>query len=107
MITILSETASDYVMPAYIETIENNLSSKYSDESIEMLEKQIFPNLIYDLGYLFGYYAGDGSGLITSSVQMSAIDGNTNNFIYAYEYGRTQAERKLAEWTLAYEMYED
>lgn len=107
MITILSETASDYVMPAYIETIENNLSSKYSDESIEMLEKQIFPNLIYDLGYLFGYYAGDGSGLITSSVQMSAIEGNTNNFIYAYEYGRTQAESKLAEWTLAYEMYED
>ncbi len=107
MITILSETARDYVTPAYLETIGDNLSSNYSDKSMEILEKEIFPNLMYDLGYTYGQYAGDGNGLVTSSIQASSIVGNSNYFIYAYAEGRTQAESKLAEWSTAYRNYED
>lgn len=107
MITILSETASDYIMPAYLEAIGNNLGSNYRDNSIEILEKEISPNLMYDLGYMYGRYAGDGSGLITSSVQADSILGNSNYFIYAYAEGRTQAESILAAWSTAYRNYED
>lgn len=107
MVEILSKTAGEFIMPAYVETIRESLHPDYADATIEVLEKQLFPNLMFDLGYMYGRYGGDGSGLVTSSIQAASIDGNTNNFQIALNQGRTQAETALADWSMAYNMYQD
>lgn len=107
MVEILSKTAGEYVMPAYVEEIEAKLYPDYAEDSLEVIEKQIFPNLMYDLGYMYGRFNGDGDGLITTSVQADSIFGNTNNFVNALRQGRTSADDMLAIWSAAYNMYED
>ncbi len=108
MIEILSKTASDYIMTSYYDKIEDALSSSDNyEKSLKIIKEEINPNLMYDLGYMYGKYAGDGNGLITSSVQATSIDGNTNNFNFALIAGRTQAETELSKWSLAYRMYQD
>ena len=107
MVEILSKTAGEFIMPAYVESIRESLHADYADDTVEVIEKQIFPNLMFDLGYMYGRYGGDGSGLITDSVQAAAIEGNTNNFTLALSQGRTQAETQISEWSLAYNMYQD
>ena len=107
MVEILSKTAGEFIMPTFIDTIADSLHVDYLENSLEVINKQIFPNLMYDLGAMYGRFGGDGDGLITESVQNASIDGNTNNFTLALSQGRTQAETKLSEWSLAYNMYQD
>ncbi len=107
MVEILAKTAGEYIAPAYLEAIRERLGTDRVDDAMEVIEKQIFPNLMYDIGYNYGRYGGDGSGLITVSVQAAAIEGNINNFTNALDQGRTQAEKMLGDWSYAYNIYED
>ena len=107
MITLLSKTAKDYITPAYIETIRDDINADNVDDTMEVIEKEIFPNLMYDLGYTYGRYKGDGGGLLTSSVQSESIYGNTNDFKLALALARTQAEKQLSDWSTAYNLYQD
>lgn len=107
MVEILAKTASEYIAPAYAQAIRERLSGDQVDVAMEVIEKQVFPNLMYDIGYNYGRYGGDGSGLITSSVQAAAIEGNINNFTNALDQGRTQAEKMLGDWSYAYNVYVD
>ena len=107
MVEILAKTASEYIAPAYAESIRERLSTDRVDDAMKVIEEQVFPNLMYDIGYNYGRYGGDGSGLITVSVQAAAIEGNINNFAIALEQGRTQAETLLGNWSYAYNVYMD
>jgi hypothetical protein len=107
MVEILAKTASEYIAPAYAQAIRERLSGDQVDVAMEVIEKQVFPNLMYDIGYNYGRYGGDGSGLITASVQAAAIEGNINNFTNALDQGRTQAEKMLGDWSYAYNVYVD
>ena len=107
MIEILSKTASEYIMPSYYESIRDTLNNSHADDTMQIIIEQISPNLMYDIGYNYGRYGGDGSGLITSSVQYASIEGNVNNFTNALDQGRTQAEKTLGDWSYAYNVYDD
>lgn len=107
MVEILAKTGGEYVMPAYVDTIADSLHADYKEDSLRVLNEEIFPNLMYDIGFMKGRYGGDGAGLITSSVQSESIAGNTNNFSLALSQGRTTAEDTLAYWSQAYNVYED
>ncbi len=107
MVEILSKTASEYIMPAYVKEMESKLHPDYAENSLEVIEKQIFPNIMYDLGYMYGRFNGDGDGLITLSIQLESIAGNINNFVDALDQGRRSAEDMLAVWSYAYNTYQD
>ena len=107
MVEILAKSASEYIAPAYSAAIREQLTGNYVDVAMQVIEEQLFPNLMYDIGYNYGRYGGDGSGLITVSVQAAAIDGNINNFTNALDQGRTQAEKLLGDWSYAYNIYMD
>ena len=107
MVEILSKSASEFIMPAYVEEIKGNLHKDYRTNSLQVIENQIFPNIMFDLGYMYGRFQGDGDGLITNSVQLESISGNTNNFTLALSQGRISAEDLLKDWSLAYNMYQE
>jgi hypothetical protein len=101
-VEILSSSASRYVMPAYYDMVESNLYAEFAEQSMRVLKEQIFPNMMYDQGYMFEY-----GGLVSGSIQGSSIDGNVNNFESAYANGFGAAEDKIAEWNTAYGSYTD
>jgi hypothetical protein len=101
-VEILSSSASRYVMPAYYDMVESNLYAEFAEQSMRVLKEQIFPNMMYDQGYMFEY-----GGLVTGSIQQSSIEGNVNNFESAYANGYGAAEDKLIEWNTAYGSYSD
>ncbi|MBQ4509355.1 MAG: hypothetical protein II984_01410 [Clostridia bacterium] len=107
MVEILAKTASEYIMPAYTQAIRERLNEDYVDDAMEVIEKQIYPNLMFDIGYMYGRFGGDGSGLVTDSIQAEAIAGNINNFANAVLQGKTQAEKLLGDWSYAYNVYVD
>lgn len=107
MVEILAKTASEYIMPAYTQAIRERLNENYVDDAMEVIEKQIYPNLMFDIGYMYGRFGGDGSGLVTDSIQGEAITGNINNFANAVLQGKTQAEKLLGDWSYAYNVYVD
>ena len=100
-IEILSKSASQYIMPAYYDMVESKLYAEYAEQSMRVLTEQIFPNMMYDQGYMYGY------GGLASEIQSGSIDGNVNSFESAYANGAGSAEDKLAEWNIAYGSYSD
>ncbi len=103
-VEILSKSASRYIMPAYYDMIESKLYSKVAEKSMQVIEEQIFPNMMYDQGYMLGY-----GGLVTESIQGASIDGNVNSFETAYGSisGASAAEDIIADWNAAYDSYVD
>lgn len=107
MLEILSKTASEYIMPAYMKTIKNSLHKNQAESSVKVIEEQIFPNLMYDIGYLYGKYSHDNNGLATGCIQAESVAGNYNNFQMAYMNGQASAEIILDDWSYAYINYKD
>lgn len=101
-IEILSSSASEYIMPAYMNMIKKKLTPAYAEASMRILEEEVFPNMMYDQGYMYEY-----GGLVSASIQMLSIEGGVNNFEAAYGNGAKKAEDILANWSLAYIIYED
>lgn len=106
MVEVLSKTAAQFITPKYLEEIKSHLHKDYVDNSMKVIKEQILPNLMYDLGYMYGRYEGDGEGLVTSAIQSDSITGNVNNFVNALTQGRTKADDMLALWSFAYNMYD-
>ena len=107
MLEILSKTASEYIMPAYKQTIKNSLHENQAEGSLKVIEEQVFPNLMYDIGYLYGKNAYDNNGVATGNIQAESVAGNYNNFKMAYMNGLASAETILADWSYAYINYKD
>ena len=101
-IEILSKSASEHIIPAYLSTIENQLFFDYREKSMKVLKEEIFPNMMYDQGYMFDY-----GGLVTGSIQGSSVDGGENKFTEMYENGKDAAETKISEWNTFYLIYTD
>ena len=100
-VEILSCTASKHIMPAYMNMIESKLYYDFAEQSIRVLNEQIFPNMMYDQGYMYEF------GGLATNIQSGSIEGGVNNFTSAYANGRGSAETKIAEWNLTYYIYED
>lgn len=103
-VEILSKSASKYIMPAYYDMIESKLYAATAEKSMRVIKEQIFDNMMYDLGYMYGY-----GGLVTESIQQGSIEGNVNNFDSAYGSisGAGAAEDIIADWNAAYDSYVD
>ena len=93
-------------MPAYLSTIENKLHNNQKEKTIEIIEKEIFPNLMYDIGYVYGRYAGDGRGVATI-IQSESVSAGFNSYKNAYMYNRVDADYIFYEWSNAYHNYKD
>jgi len=100
-IEILSSSASEHIMPAYMTMIENKLYFDFAEKSMQVLEQEIFSNLMYDQGYMFEF------GGLATEIQSSSIEGGVNNFTDAYANGRGAAETKIGDWNLKYAIYMD
>lgn len=106
MIEILTKSSSEAIMPAYLSTIENKLHNNQKEKTIEIIEKEIFPNLMYDIGYVYGRYAGDGRGVATI-IQSESVSAGFNSYKNAYMYNRVDADYIFYEWSNAYHNYKD
>ena len=111
MVEILSKSASEYIKPAYIAELESNIyvdpeAGEDDYTAMDVILQEVFPNLMFDLGYMYGRYGGDGDGLVTSSIQKGSVEGTTNTFSKVYEPGYNQAKTQLENWTYAYNAYE-
>jgi len=103
MIEILSFTASKYVMPAYVETILSHMHPDYIDKTRTVINEQILPNLMYDVGSMYAQYAGYNVGLITDSVQSATV--KNGNFTDNLASGSREANPILGNWSMAYNTY--
>ncbi len=111
MVEILCKTAGEYIFPAYVDTLAEKLyvgddgESENEDEdspALKVVKEQVFPNMMYDLGYMYTY-----DGLITGSVQGGSIEGGENKFQIKLDEARLDAEDVLAGWNAAYIDYEE
>ena len=101
-VEILTMSASEHIFAAYKQDIKSKISAKYREQSMQVIEEQIFPNLMYDLGYMDGF-----GGLVSSSIQAASIEGGKNVFTSIYDSAANQATNTLNEWTGAYNSYVD
>ena len=106
MIEILTKSSSEAIMPAYLSTIENKLHDNQKKKTIEIIEKEIFPNLMYDIGYVYGRYAGDGRGVATI-IQSESVSAGFNSYKNAYMYNRVDADSIFEDWSSAYHIYSE
>ena len=108
MIEVLAMTGEEYLIPAYLKKIGNHLYAGYKEKSLKVVEEQIFPNVMYDLGYMYGRFNGDGEGLVTKSIQAACIANNKNEFSkYMMGTEKREAEDFLVNWTEAYNNYSE
>ena len=101
-IEILTKSASEHIFAAYKQDMKSKISANYREKSMQVIEEQIFPNLMYDLGYT--YYA---TGIATDSIQIKSYQGGTNVFSDIYDSAAKEANTTLNEWTGAYNGYVD
>lgn len=99
-VEILTKSASEHIFKAYKEDIRSKISANYREQSMKVIEEQIFPNLMYDLGYMEGF-----GGLVSSSIQAASIEGGKNVFSSIYQAAANEATQTLNEWTGAYNSY--
>jgi hypothetical protein len=94
---VLSWSGQDYVMRAFVETLESKL---YDDgetsraDALEMLTDYIFPNIIYDQGYIYSYPGQN----IMSTVQSDTISratSSSSDFTQLYTEAFPDANDKL------------
>ena len=93
MIEILTKSSSEAIMPAYLSTIENKLHNNQKEKTIEIIEKEIFPNLMYDIGYVYGRYQGDAKGVATI-IQTESVSAGFNSYKNAYMFNRAEADAR-------------
>ena len=96
---ILAYTGQKYIMKAYMEDLRNCLDAETSAESMEMLEEYVFPGMIYDQGWMYGW---DG---LLNEVQNESYSSGRPNFTASYEYAIEQARETVAKWNLAWYDY--
>lgn len=101
-IEILSKSASEYIMPAYVDKIASQIFFDYREDSVDILENYIFANMMYDQGYMYNY-----GGLVSSSIQGASIEGGENKFAEALLNGQEAAKSVISAWNTAYFMYSD
>ena len=98
-IDVLSWTGQEYMMEAFLSTITMSLTD---DESIEMLEDYIFPNMMYDQGYMYGW-----NGLLTDNVQIESYKSGTNKFAENFARESIMAQSTINEWNNAWAGYDE
>ena len=101
-VEILTKSASEHIFAAYKQDMKSKISANYREKSMQVIEEQIFPNLMFDLGYMHGF-----SGLVSGSIQGASIEGGKNVFSTIYQSAANEAATTLNEWTGAYNGYVD
>ena len=98
-VDVLSWTGEEYIMGAYLRNIEPTLADP---DSIEMLEEYIFPNMMYDQGYMYSW-----DGLLTKNVQIASYSNGTNKFEENYAQNEFAAMTTVADWNTAWGGYDE
>ena len=100
-VEILAYTGQKHIMKAYMQQVRANLGIDNAEESMEMLEEYIFPGVIYDQGWMYGW-----NGLL-NTVQSESYSSGKPNFTVSYEYAIEQARETVTKWNLAWYDYTD
>jgi len=96
---ILSYTGQKYVMKAYKDNLRSKLNYETFAESMEIIEDYIFPNILYDVGYMDGW-----NGLL-SDVQTESYSFGKNNFTESYGIAEKDATEVVDKWNKNWELY--
>ena len=100
-VEILAYTGQKHIMKAYMQQVRENLGVNNVEENMEMLEEYIFPGMIYDQGWMYGW-----NGLL-NIVQSESYSSGKPNFTASYEYAIEQAYEIVSKWNLAWYNYTD
>ena len=98
---VLSWTGQEYIMKAYKEDLKSKMDPATANESMDILETYVFPNLCYDVGYMHSW-----DGLMTTSVQ-GEVHKEGQNFTTLFDSAKGEAGLTVANWNTAWEDYEE
>jgi len=98
---VLAYTGQKHLKTAYMENLVAHFDVECMAENIEMLEEYIFPGMLYDVGYLYGW---DG---LLNSVQNESYTTSRHSFVTLYENALGIANETVNEWNLSWYEYTD
>ena len=108
-VDVISWTGEEYIIKAYLATKANQVETVYETE---MLSEYIFPNIVYNGGYGFGWGSMD-PGVISNAYKVTTGEGEEATTVYQNNYATVYAEyleaidAKLAEMNAAWANYSD
>jgi hypothetical protein len=108
-VDVISWTGDEYLIKAYLSTKANQVETVFE---VEMLQVYIFPNIVYNGGYGYGWGSMD-PGVIGGSYQVTVGEGDEATTVYQNNYANIYAEKlealtaKVAEMNTAWANYSD
>ena len=97
-ISVLSQTGSIYIMEAYYDKFESKMDKETANNDMEILEKYIMDNIVYDAGSISAGWAGLGIEFDIENMDPT----KSNNFETALSYQKERAEEKIYSWNMAW-----
>lgn len=99
-VNLLCETGNEYVMEPFKQMLDEKMNSEVAEENIEILENYVFPNVIYDAGYL-----SSGWSSLLTDVKKSAYETGSNTFSSVYLDAEQDVISTINLWNSAWESY--
>ena len=99
---VLSWTGEDYIMNAWYSDLEAVMDIDTAEEDMEILQKHVLDNIVFDVGNLTNGWAG-----FLGSVKSDSFKNGTNNFTQAFREAEEDALISVGTWNENWSSYSE